>query len=148
MITTLYILLFPSISSRDISVYLLVMLSALISAAFWSTWRCPRLSSVEYVTISVCDRSDMPSTRKEVSQQIWDAGPMLVCCCPDVVDGGPTSNQHWVTVSYLLGYCSAKPKGSNCLLFKALNLPLHGTVLHGWWSDKNEDESTWTVLER
>ena len=75
-------------------------------------------------------------------QQTRDIKTMLGRCLPDVVDGGPTSNQHWFNVSYSLGcttkgisvrvhhthilhdihnggtrpFCSAKPKGSNCLL--------------------------------
>ena len=39
----------------------------------------------------------------ECTQQTRDAGPMLVWCWANVVDGGPTSNQHWPSVSCLLG---------------------------------------------
>ena len=37
------------------------------------------------------------------AQPTRDVYPMLVQCWNDVVDGGPTLNQHWVNVSRLLG---------------------------------------------
>ena len=36
-------------------------------------------------------------------QQTPDIEQMLVQCWADVVDGGPTLNQHWFNVSCLLG---------------------------------------------
>ena len=49
----------------------------------------------------------------KIFQQTRDIEPMLVQYWADVVDGGPTSNQHWLNVSCFLGiFCRAKPKGS------------------------------------
>ena len=43
-------------------------------------------------------------------QQTWDAGPTLVYCWANVVDGGPTVKQRWANVSCFLGlYCLCRP---------------------------------------
>ena len=41
-----------------------------------------------------------------LTQQTRDIEAMLGQCWADVVDGGPTLNQHWFNVSCLLGTCS------------------------------------------
>ena len=48
-----------------------------------------------------------------ISQQTRDVDPTLVQCWADVVDGGTTLSQHWVSLSCLLGidssmYCALK----------------------------------------
>ena len=59
----------------------------------------------------------------QTPQQTRDVDPMLVHCWVDVVDGGPTVNQHWVSVSYLLGNaCHARA-------FVELPLSTHFTEL-------------------
>ena len=38
------------------------------------------------------------------SPQTCDVGSPLACCWASVVDGGPTANQRWPNVSFLLGW--------------------------------------------
>ena len=41
---------------------------------------------------------------REITRKKRDVEPMLVQCWPIVCDAGQTLNQHWLNVSFLLGY--------------------------------------------
>ena len=61
----------------------------------FSTWYAKYVISTDLYNI--------PIMSDRYTQQSWDICPMLVWCWATVFDAGPTSNQHWVNVSCLIG---------------------------------------------
>ena len=74
------------------------------SALFWNNVLCRDQTQKIYILRSYsCDLSDDSTLYMCVTQQIRKADPILLNgCWAGVADGGPTSYQHYVNVSWLL----------------------------------------------
>ena len=69
---------------------------------------CRNMHACPLLTSEIIESGGLPERHLCVenvmpTQQTWFIGPKLFWCWPTVYDVGPTSKQHWLNVSYLLG---------------------------------------------